>query len=223
MTNPESRFLVVARHGELENPSGKMYNRDSSVKPEDIIHISNEGEQQMEALGEALLEKGFVISKIYTSPQTRAVESSKVLSKKLGDVEILITPDLDEVLASGPVEEGMTLDSFFKTTGGNVYDKLRWGKYNHEDPKHVILRMRKVGEEAIKELKNGETAILVSHGDSNAWYLNTLNGEPIPNPANLRNLIYPAKGEAVVLSISPDNKFSVIYTLPEHQENRNIY
>lgn len=223
MINPESRYIVLSRHGELENQSGKMYARDSVSKPEDIMHINALGVSQMNNLGKLLLAEGFHVVKIRTSPATRAQESSYSLSEALGGIKIVIDEDLDDVNAPGPYLEGMTMKRL-REIGGNVYDKARWGKYNHETGSDAITRMGRAQEKSIQELKNGEAEVLMSHGDSIAWYLNTLNGKPEPNPQDLRNLIYPAKGEATIIEIEPDNKMAILNTLPKRPlSNRRIY
>lgn len=209
MNNPKSKFIALIRHGELDNPKNVVYNKDSVMKPEDIIHISNAGIDQMKELGELLNERKFTVTKIYTSPQTRTMESSKELSKFLGGVEIIVDDDIDEVFAPGPYLEKMTMDEFSKNKI-NVYDENAWGKYSHEKPSGVIARMQRALIRITRALRNGETAIIMSHGDPLAWCLNTLNGQKMPQPENLREMVYPEKGEAVLLKVEKYNKISIL-------------
>lgn len=133
MNSPESKFIALARHGELANPKNIVYSRDAYMKPEDIIHISDAGIIQMHELGKALINKGMKVVRIYTSPETRAIESSAELARSLGDVEIVVNGDLDDVFSPGPYKEKMTMDQLV-AVGGNVYEGEKWEKYNHEKP-----------------------------------------------------------------------------------------
>lgn len=222
MNSPESKFIVLARHGEFDNPRNIFYNRDSVMKPQDIIHISNAGIDQMKELGELLNERKLTVTRIYTSPQTRTMESSKELSKALGGVEIIVDNDIDEAFAPGPYLEGMTMDEFLKNKI-NVYDENVWGKYSHEKPSGVIARMQRALMRIINELRNGEAAVVISHGDPIAWLINSLNEQKMPQPENLREMIYPAKGEAVLLKAEKDNKISILCILPEGKQKGNTY
>ncbi len=222
MNSPESKFIALSRHGELDNPTNIFYNRDSAMRPEDIIHISKAGRSQMKELGEAISKSRFTITRIYTSPQTRTKESSEELSKTLGGVEVVVDDDIDEAFAPGPYLEGMTMDKFVKDRV-NVYDENTWRKYNHENPSGIIARMQRALMRITQELKNGETAVIMSHGDPVAWCLNSLNGGEIPQPKNLREMIYPTKGESFILKIETDNKISILHILPERKQRGSSY
>lgn len=222
MSSPELKFIALVRHGELDNPKNIVYNRDSAMKPEDIIHISKAGIDQMRELGESLRERKFIVTRIYTSPQTRTMESSEELNKTLGGVTIIVDDDIDEAFAPGPYLEGMNMDEFSKNKI-NVYDENVWEKYNHEKPSNIIERIQRTVMRSVKGLKEGETAIVVSHGDPIAWFINSLNEQKVPQPENLREMIYPAKGDAVLLTIEQNSKISILYILPKRKQRGNTY
>jgi hypothetical protein len=116
----------------------------------------------------------------------------------------------------------MTMDQLAEI-GGNVYSQ-RWKKYQHEQPDSVVKRMHQQFIEISNSLKTGETGVLLSHGDPIAWLLNTLYGELIPEPENLRDLEYPAKGEAVIVIINPDNTiYSSYSTRSLSLDDKKIY
>lgn len=210
------KFVVVARHGELNNPTNIIYNRDSAM--DEVIHLSDEGAHQMRTLGKLIKRRGVRPIALETSPETRAQESSKELNSELS-TQIKVNPDLDDVYAPGPYKEKMTMDQETQTDGG-VYNKNRWGKYDHETPEAVIERMRKAFWDTANSLKTGEAGVLLSHGDPVAWLVNTINGEALPNPSDLRSLFYPGKGEALLAVIGPDNKVFTMYLLTDDDVKR---
>jgi hypothetical protein len=119
----------------------------------------------------------------------------------------------------------MKMDEFAKLEG-NVYDKLRWGKYNHEEPEEMVKRMSNAFKTLASTLRVGQAGILLSHGDPIAWLANYLDTQTIPNPKDLRDLIYPAKGDSLVAVIGPDEKIFTLYLLNENskkQTERKIY
>ena len=217
--NIKDRFNIIVRHGELNNPKGIVYNRDVLMRREDSIGLSEEGKEQMKALATLLKNKDFQAMKIYTSPEKRAQESAEELNKIL-KVPIVVNDDLDDVYGPGPYLEGVTMDQWEKEYRGDAYSK-RWEKYDCEKPEAIIERMSNAFWKASEELKPGKAAILVSHGDPIAWFVNSLLGE-IPEPHNLRNLTYPTKGEALVAVISPDDKLAVIHELNK-RPNRSTF
>lgn len=207
------KFVVIVRHGELDNPTNIVYSRDN-VMGESKIHLSEAGRVQMYHTGELLQERGFQIERIDVSPEIRADESAHALNRVLhvSDEAMRVNDLLDDTYAPGPFKEGMTLDEL-TAIGGDVYENNRWKEYVHERPEDIITRMNTAFWQSAKNLQTGQTAILVSHGDPIAWLVNTISGEVIPQPKDLRNLLYPSKGEGVVAIIGPDNKIFSLYSL----------
>lgn len=217
------KFVLIARHGELDNPTNIVYNRDAIMQ--EPIHLSREGAGQMQKLGDLINAKKFKPVRIYVSPETRAKESTQNLNNKLGVKSIEITDDLDDIDASGPYREGMKMDEFAKLDG-NVYDKSRWEQYHHEIPEDVAERMHHTFTTLALTLSAGQTGILLSHGDPIAWLANYLDTQTIPNPKDLRDLIYPSKGDSLVTVIGPDNEVFTLYLLNENskgERQRKIY
>lgn len=215
------KFVLIVRHGDLNNPTNVVYNRDSAMG-ENIIHLSETGVEQMQSLADLIKARRFNLKKIYTSPETRAQESTQELNKKLA-VPIEVVTNLDDADASGPYQEGMKMDEF-ASIKGDVYDQARWGKYNHERPEDIVSRMQNVFNNISSSLSVGETGLMLSHGDPIAWLANYLYSETVPNPSDLRGMIYSAKGQALVTVIGPDNRIFTLYSLAIGAgENSSIY
>lgn len=210
------KFVIVARHGELDNPKDILYNRDSAMRPEDIIHLSNYGRAQMRILGELVKKRKFRVSSIVHSPSTRAVESKDELNEALGvnSDKIITLEDLDDVRAPGGYISGMKLAEF-ERLGGDAYDQKLWAKYNHEDVASVAKRLDDTFWTVVRDLKVGNTGVIVSHGDPIAiWIQHLLSGQ-VPLAVNLRKGIYPNKGEAIVAIIDPTGHFFTYYILTD--------
>ncbi|OGK12093.1 hypothetical protein A3C98_04080 [Candidatus Roizmanbacteria bacterium RIFCSPHIGHO2_02_FULL_37_15] len=217
LTDYGPKFVIVSRHGELENPKNIVYNRDSVMKPEDIIHLSGYGRGQMKVLGKLIKKRKFRVSHVSHSPSTRAVESKDEMMKGLGmrDIPAISIDNLDDVYAPGGYLEGINMD-VFKAMGGssNTYTH-RWDKYKHEKLDHLVARIDKTFREMVKNLGIGETGILISHGDPiAAWIQHHIAGK-IPEPEELQNGLYPNKGEAIVAIIDPQRKFFTHYILTD--------
>lgn len=215
----EVKEIILLRHGELNNPSGIVYNRDRLMRKGEEIHLSMEGRVRIQELGNFIRGKGLKVKMIISSPESRTLESARELQKALDLPKIETSELLDDMYAPGPYLEGMSMEELEKRKG-NVYDRGRWGKYNHESPEQAIERMRSVFYQTAKRLNISEACILVSHGDPIAWFANTINGETIPDPRNLRNLIYPSKGNGILYVLDKENKISKQYVLREIEENK---
>ena len=205
-SNPKKyKFIIVIRHGELDNPKRIVYNRDEVMKKEEIIHLSDYGKEQMRLLGELIKKRKFRVAKIFHSPETRVRESTHELNKILRVIDVAVKKELDEVYGPGGYIEGINIDQWENDMRGDAYDESRWGKYHHEKPEEIIKRMEKIFWEIERSLKIGETGILVSHGDPIAWWINY----------KLRSLFYPKKGEAIVVIVDSQGKIFSHYILNE--------
>lgn len=215
----EAKEIILLRHGEFNNPSGIVYNRDKLMRKEDQIHLSIKGKMQMQELGNFIKGKGIKVKMIISSPEFRTLESAQELQKALGLPKIEISDLLDDMYAPGPYLEGMNMAEHEKRKG-NVYDKNRWGKYHHETPRHAIGRMRLVFHQTAQRLNISEACILISHGDPIAWFANTINRETAPNPQDLRSQIYPSKGNGILYLIDRNNKITNQYMLRKIEEKK---
>lgn len=213
LLNYGAKFILVLRHGELDNPKSIVYNHDSVMNPADIIHLAAAGRDQMKEVGQILKQRAFQVSRILASPEIRARESAEaLLAQQVGAAKVEIAAELDDVYAPGPYIEGMRMAQL-EAIGGNVYERNRWGQYNHEPAESLIKRAKQVFWSVAGSLKIGETGVLVSHGDLIGWLMNTLVEDQIPTPENLRSLIYPNKGEGMVVVLDSDNALFTTYSL----------
>ncbi|MDH7475880.1 MAG: histidine phosphatase family protein [Microgenomates group bacterium] len=197
------KFIIIIRHGEVDNPKRIVYNRDNLMKKEDIIHLSEKGKKQLFKLGLKL--KNLKIKPIYlwVSPEIRAIESAKELRKSL-NLPIEIKDELDEVKADGPYLAGIKINQWEKT--GNPYDEKIWQKYQHENPGLVVLRMSDIFWQMAEKLKRGQAGILLSHGDPICWLVNYLIFWQIPDYPAAKKNFNPKKGEAIILILDKNNK-----------------
>ncbi len=213
------KFVIVVRHGELNNPKNIAYNRDSNMDSGDIIRISELGKEQMRNLGRVLREKQFKVVVIKVSPETRAQESARELVKALhSKPKVEIEPDLDDNYCPGPYRLGMSVDDV-KRIKGNVYEGEVWQEFHHEMPESIINRMKKVFYEMARSINAGEVGILISHGDPIAWLLNNIISGVVPHPNDLRSSIYPNKGEGFAVVLDSDDRVSSGYSLNADSTN----
>lgn len=207
------KFAIIVRHGKLANSRDIVYNRDSEANSdEDIIHLSEEGRKQIGELAVLIKQRKFRCVRLFTSPETRTIESTDKLKEVLGIQSAEIIAGLDEVYAPGPYREGVKLSEHEKHVG-DVYLNPKYKKYNHEAPDSTVARMNNVFWEKVNTIKVGETAVFVSHGYPIGWWINKQVTGKLPHPEKLEESIYLNKGEALVVIIAPDNSWFTYYLL----------
>jgi broad specificity phosphatase PhoE len=206
------KFVLIVRHGELDNPTNIVYNRDSVM--DEPIHLSNIGTKQMHKLSELINSRGFNLVKIFTSPETRTQESTRELNSKFG-LPIQVSEDLDDVYAPDPYNQSWKMNKLMDIEG-NVYDLP-----NTEKPESVTQRMCRIFDSTADSLRVGQAVILVSHGDPIAFLINSLIENLVPNPKILREKNYPNKGQATLAVIGPDGKILCTYFLNESTEEKS--
>lgn len=206
------KFILVVRHGELNNPKQIIYNRDPQMQTEDIMHLNPEGRQQMRELAKEIKKRRFRCEALVVSPEARTQESAQILKQYFPQLEITVDEKIDDVYAPGPYKKGLTMNQL-REMKGNVYDRSVWEKFNHETQEEVVQRMHAVFWETADKLTVSQTGILISHGDPIGWLTNYLNTGKIPQPQELRKLIYPPKGAAVVVVVDPKGKLFTQYLM----------
>ena len=213
-TKEKYKYIILVRHGEPNNPKKIVYNLDEVMKKEDINHITVDGKKQLRALGKVINQKKFRVVRIRYSNQIRAVESALEINKALKVKDAKVEPRLRDVYAPGGYLERMTMDEL-KRQPGNIYNRSRWRKYHHETPESIIKRFDDVFQETKNNLKSDETAILLSHGDPIAWWINFKVMNKLPDSKQLRNLIYPVQGQGLMVVLDSENKIIKHYYLKD--------
>src|SRR3989344_632407 len=208
-----SKYIILVRHGEPDNPKKIVYNLDEVMGKGNEIRITKYGKKQLRALGKVITKKGFKIVRILHSNQTRAVESAKSLNEILKVKGFQEEKRLSDVYAPGGYLEGMKMAEL-RQRPGDAYSP-RWKKYNHETPPQIYTRFNQVFLDVVNTLDLGETAILVSHGDPIAWFVNYKIAGKFPDPEKLRNLTYPNQGQGIVLALNAQNKVLKYYFLQD--------
>jgi broad specificity phosphatase PhoE len=109
--------IYLIRHGEVENPNKILYGRLPG------FHLSAKGIVEIQQLAEKLKNGNMKISKIYTSPLERAVESAEIIAKVLEISPENIVKD-NRINEINPGKwQGCTLEEFHKN-----YSQIRQEK-----------------------------------------------------------------------------------------------
>jgi len=198
------KFVLIVRHGELNNPRNIVYNRDTVMKSP--IHLSALGKKHMQEVGELIKAKKFNLTKIFTSPETRAHESVTELNKTL-KLPVETVDDLDDVFAPDPYNKGWKMDKLM-SLGGNSYNLP-----HTESPENITQRMFNFFNTTVANLKVGQAAILLSHGDPIAFLIYKLTTNSVLNPERIRQVKFPKKGQVTVAVINADETLSSLYFL----------
>lgn len=203
--------VIIVRHGKFLNPSGIVYNRDSVMDPKDWIHLSKEGEKQMQTLAETIIFREFHVTTIWTSPTSRAKESATVLAQTFGVPDMQIKDMLDDVLSPAPYRQRMTMTRL-EELKGDVYALAE------ETPQTVARRMKQALVMMAQHLHQGETGILVSHGDPTAWLLRDIIQGALPSPKYLRDALYLPKAGAAAVFLSDNQTLLAVQFLTNLNE-----
>lgn len=179
-------FLI--RHGLIDNPKNIMYGRNIDFK------LSREGEKQVLALALKIKNSGNKIEKIYSSPLTRAIQSSKIIGNVFRIKEVNLVEDLTDTNISA-------LFGFPRSKQVLTF-KPEYIKKGNEHPWEIIKRMRRAFYKITKN-NLGSSFAIVGHGDPLRFLLYTLVHPDNDKPA-IKSLIhskYIHKGTAVRLVI----------------------
>lgn len=196
------REVYLVRHGDVENPRGVLYGRLPG------FGLSHEGRLKIGQLADKFKKSGIEISKIYSSPLARTVQSAEIIGRVL-QVPVEINQSLNEVECK--FLEGKTKReqlAIYLLHGFNLYSAYYIRK-GIEAKEKVALRMKSfVGMHMAQRDGN---FIVVSHGDplifllwAHLYEVKTLPKTSVP--ANNKN--YLKKGEAMVLNFDSDDNFS---------------
>ena len=149
--------LYFVRHGETTDASQKISQTQSSS-------LSTQGRKQAKLLASRLVD--VKIDVIYSSPMTRAQETTEIINKKLKlPVEFM---DNDKELKRATALEGLSRDS-------EIHKKVRelalenrhnpdWKYEDSESVREIWDRSGKAIDHLIKEHLN-DTVLVVSHGN----------------------------------------------------------
>lgn len=178
--------VYIIRHGELEyqvNSHGQrmLYGPD--------VPLSDFGKAQIAALAARMQKEGGVLTRIYTSPYRRAVESAMILAKVFGISDIKREYKLRDIDNSSAMN--MTMDEVLARRGD-------FGADGHvESIAHLTERMTNAFQSIVK-IENRATVAIVSHGDAIRTLLFRLEHPQgdIPPMKDLAQTDYLDKGEA---------------------------
>ena len=195
--NEGKTTIYFIRHGEVDNPDNLIYGRTIDV------HLAQEGFLQIKKLAYTLEKRGVRPDVIYTSPLTRAIQSTEEIIKVFPNTPVIKKGDLQDT--DEAVLAGKTLE-WLKLVGGDEYTLPEF-KDQVERPETIEQRIMGVIKEAIRA-NEGKTIFVVSHGDPLAfaiWRLINPEGE-LPTIGELNKGNYLKKGEAWKVVISSNNE-----------------
>lgn len=195
------RRVFLTRHGYVDNPDNIIYGRLPG------FNLNEEGKAQMERLAQALKEDGVVLSKIYTSPLERTVQSAKIIGEQLG-VEVEEDEALLEVEA-GPLEGKAWWQHIplYLKHGINVYSE-RYVQMGMESIDSITERMRRSLEAKLAKIEGD--FMLVSHADPiNILIWSYVYPEKDFRKSSLwrRMENYPVRGKVKVLVFDREGNF----------------
>lgn len=124
--------IFLVRHGETD------WNLKGKIQGNTDIELNKTGIKQAYELSNKMLEKNYKFSKIYSSPQKRALQTAKILSENT-NIECIVVDELKEMnlgkwegLAWSEVRENYPLEykewfvkrRYTKTPNGESYEEM---------------------------------------------------------------------------------------------------
>lgn len=196
--------LVLIRHGQsTANASGVWQGQlDYPLSPL--------GREQAAEAGESL--KGEVISAVYASPLSRALETARIIARESGyGGRVVEVEGLQE--RHGGVLQGKTWaeqeaeNPAFAEKFLSIPEEERWTLVGAETDEQIIARFRQAVGYILGRHSRGETVLAVSHGGVMRAYLRDLFGEGVlpgkerlPN-ASATRLFFPTEGGPRLLAL----------------------
>lgn len=134
MKNKTTVFLI--RHGEIHNPNKILYG--SNIE----MHLSDVGKKQLSDLAETLQKTGYTIEKIYTSPLSRAIESSEIIARTFAILqhEIVVRDQLSDVSIPALAGKPLAIREEIHARGTDEYDD-DFAQQGNEPRETVARRM----------------------------------------------------------------------------------
>ncbi len=148
--------IYLVRHGETD------WNTKGKIQGQTDISLNDAGRRQAEELGEMLIEKKLRAAVIYTSPQKRAAETARIISRKL-ELPCHILPGLQENCFGE--WEGLTWEEvkthyaqyFQEWYANRRYQRTPGGESYQDMLERVVDALRRIAEQ------ESEDIIIVSH------------------------------------------------------------
>lgn len=147
----EKTLIHLVRHAEVENPDNIWYGRLEGW------HLSERGLRQAEALGEYFA--GHPLKAVYSSPLTRAIQTSEAIASRHG-LEVIVEEDILESIAhlqGNPGDRRLLRNPLNARYFLNPF-KPSWG----EPYANIRERMAR-GISRIRDAHGGAEVVLVSH------------------------------------------------------------
>ncbi|RJQ36269.1 histidine phosphatase family protein [Candidatus Microgenomates bacterium] len=192
--------VFIMRHGEIDNPKQVMYGGNI-----DLL-LNEKGKKQIRSISEKIKKSGYKINKIYSSPLTRTLMSSKIIADVFNIREIIKEKDLIDVDIPAMAGKPISLRNELHKSKRDEYEE-EFVRRGNESSDSVINRMRSAFYKIAKENK-GKTVGMVSHGDPIKFLIYVLQhpGEIVPPMYVLTKDNYPQKGQAVKVVLDENDK-----------------
>lgn len=199
----DRKYIVLVRHGPVDNPNDLAYCRDTLTEQ---IHLSEAGREKVHETGVHLKKLGLEYRMLRTSPETRAIETSEELKKILG-LMYFVDRRLDDAKCVGPFRDHIPMSVLKNEYQENIFHP-RWStRYHQESPDQIVLRFSNGVNFAKALLKPQEAAVIVSHGAPISLYLRLLQSGPDHFFSTPFPPLAPDRGSASVLEFSARNNF----------------
>jgi len=197
--------VFIFRHGEIDNPRDVMYGGNIDFP------LNKKGEGQIKETVEDIKSKGYLISRVYSSPLKRAISSSKIIQGVFGIREPLIEDNLKDTwipaLAGKP---HITRDKIHAENTDEYSEKF--AGLGNERRENIVKRMRNVFDKVVEE-NQGQIVAIVSHGDPIRFLIQNLEhpNQETPSMHILVKTKYPKKGRAIKVLVENDKIKEIEY------------
>lgn len=161
-------YLVLLRHGQSQ------WNLENRFTGFTDVELTNEGEQEAEAAGRSLAEKGIKIDQVFTSTLKRANKTAELALEQAGQAELLSSMVRHDDLRERDYGDltGLNKDETRQKFGA---DQVHIWRRSYDVPPPggeclqdvVEKRVRPYYEEHIKPLlDDGKNVMIAAHGNS---------------------------------------------------------
>jgi broad specificity phosphatase PhoE len=165
----DGRRIYLMRHGET------LYGGRPREGAVGNGELTERGREQIAAV--ALLFRGVPLDRIYASPLSRAHETAQLIAKEKG-LDVLLSPDLQEITPSAEVLAGKSLTSIFQ----EVQRFFKNSAADWDEPYLGGESFRQVQERSVRFLnsvlsqEDWQTILVVAHGGVNNALLAYVTG-----------------------------------------------
>ncbi len=185
------KYIYLMRHGEVDNPKDVVYGNTPGFP------LTARGKDMAKAAAQHFKTEEILPDKIYSSPNTRALETAEIVAKDLG-----LKIETEGTIVDWDMGKWVgATNSHFRKTSGYYDTPIKLDGLESLD--NAAARMMDFFQKILSDMYEGEAVLVVSHRENSAAALLKLQDQ---NYEYIHDVRLPV-GSVWLLKFGDDGKF----------------